>query len=183
VLMAKDAHRSRHIQCFSQCTQHFANALRGCIEAIEWGVAAGAEGGGTGLTAKGLDAFVPPVGAIADERVDLRSYDPIVDARVVGAGEALGADPLGRAPPAFDHRPRYQRGTRRRTGGRSCVLATGRTVIGGTRLQEALQVCRDRAGMGLLAAAQPDQPNRNDHQQQYPPRIGRHRRPRAMISG
>jgi hypothetical protein len=46
-----------HIQAFAQRGEHFPDARGWSFEAIERGVAASAEGGATGLTAKGLHAF------------------------------------------------------------------------------------------------------------------------------
>jgi hypothetical protein len=52
-----DAPSCCHIQAFAQRGEHFSDARGWCFEARERGGAAGAEGGATGRTAIGLNAF------------------------------------------------------------------------------------------------------------------------------
>jgi hypothetical protein len=109
--MPEHAHRGGDIQSFGQRCQHFANPLGCGFEAIQRGVAAGAEGSITRLAAQRLDALAPSVCTVTNERVDLRIGDPIVRTRAVGAREAGGVDPFGRATATFHLPPGRHGGT------------------------------------------------------------------------
>lgn len=76
VAMPEDAPRGGDVEAFRQRGQHRADARGGCLEPVERGVAAGAEGAAAGLAAEGLDALSLPVSPIADQRMDLRVRDP-----------------------------------------------------------------------------------------------------------
>jgi hypothetical protein len=87
---AKDALGRRHIQPFGQSTQHQGYLTRGCFQAVQWRVDASTEGRATGLAAKGLDALGLPMAPITHQSMDLCIGDPVVLARSVRTGKALG---------------------------------------------------------------------------------------------
>jgi hypothetical protein len=109
--VAEHAHGRRYIEAFRERTQHFCNPMRCRFEAVQRGIASGAEGGGAGLAAQGLDALYFPLNSIADQRVDVRIRDPIVHTGTVGAGEPVGGNPFVCTPAAFPFTPGDDRRT------------------------------------------------------------------------
>jgi hypothetical protein len=107
---AEDPFGSRRIQPFGQCREHDGDLVRRGFQPVQGSVAPGSEGGAAGLTAKGLDALGMPMLAIADQSVNVRIGDAAVRALLIGTGIAVGDDPLGRAPAAFDLAPGTHRG-------------------------------------------------------------------------
>ncbi len=105
VAMAKDARGCGHIQPFRKRREDFANAVGRGFEAIQRSIAARAEGGHAGLTAQRLSALAPPVGAVADQGVDLRVGTLLVHAGGRGTGEPVCVDAFGRTASAFNRRP------------------------------------------------------------------------------
>jgi hypothetical protein len=111
VAMPEHAHRGGDRESFGQRRQHFANSLGRGFEAIQRGIAAGAEGGITGGAAQRLSALAPSVRTVTNERVDLRIGEKIVRTRAVGAREARGVDPPHRATATFHLPPGRHGGT------------------------------------------------------------------------
>ncbi len=96
----------------------------------------GTKGRPTRLAAKRLNAFMPSMLPIADQRVDLGIRDVIVATRGSRASEPLCSDALGRAARAFELVPGYWRwayGCNHSTAGRLLHPA-------GTRHRRALKV-------------------------------------------
>jgi len=92
------------------------------------------EGGAAGLATKGLDPLSLPMLAIADQCVNVRIGDAEVGALLIGTGIAVGVDPLGRAPAAFDLTPGTHRQSRRLSTRRGCGgETTSRTVVWAAR--------------------------------------------------
>jgi hypothetical protein len=78
--------------------------------------------------------------AISDEGVDLSIGDPKVRALLVGTSEALGIDPLGGSPTAFDLTPRWHgRRSWPSTRRGSEAETTGRAIVWGAGLEQMLE--------------------------------------------
>ncbi len=101
----KHPYGSSDIETFSQCGQHLAHALGGALEAVQRGIAAGAEGGPTRLAAEGLDALMLAVGAVTNEGMDLRIRAAIGGTGGGRTGTSVGVDAFGGAAPAFSVAP------------------------------------------------------------------------------
>jgi len=118
---------------------HLCDLLQGGFQTVQGRVASGSERGVASPTAKGLDALGLAMLAIPDKCVDVSVGDPEVHALLIGTGESLGVDPLGRSPPAFDLAPgthrRRSRSHNRRVG---AAEATGGAIVWGARLQETV---------------------------------------------
>ncbi len=105
LLKAENPHSRRRIQSFGQRREYHCDLVRWGFQTIEWSVATSAERGAALLTAKRLDALGLAMLAIANQRVELIIGVAEVLALLIGTGEAGGAHPLGRSPPAFDLAP------------------------------------------------------------------------------
>ncbi len=138
------------------------------------------EGLTASLAAQGLDALSRAVGAVADERVDLRVGDAEVDAGGVVAGEALGVDLLGSATPAPDLGPGTDERRGRSRGYKGgLLLPTVRAVVGGAGLEQPLVSGPRGSGLRLdrpMQVPEPDEPEQAEEEpEQEEPGVG-HRR-------
>jgi hypothetical protein len=110
------------------------------FQAIQGGVAPGAERGVAGRASKRLDALGLAMLAIANQRMNMSIGDARVRALSVGTGVALGVHALGGSPAAFDLAPgaywcwRWPY-SRRGSGGET----TGGAIVWGSWLQETLE--------------------------------------------
>src|SRR5262249_28704645 len=150
VTMPEHPCRSCNIKPFGYCGQHLSNALRCGFQAVQGGITTRAEGGVAGLAAQRLDALAAAVRTITDQRMDLGVRDLIVRAAAVRTGEALGGNPFGRAPTAFDHGPgrlNNVHGRGSRMGNR--LLAASWAMMGGARTQQPLEPVGNRSATSL----------------------------------
>jgi hypothetical protein len=139
--MAEDSYRRRDIKPFSQRSEHFCNPIGCGFEAIERGVAAGAEGGLAGLTPESLDTFSLAVRTITNQSVDLRIGNLIVRARTMWAGKSVCGNALASAPTAFANAPgRYRKVDGLGSDWGRRLLATAGAVIGCAGLEQALDL-------------------------------------------
>ena len=127
VAMAKEGHGGGHRKVFGQCCQYLPDAVGCCLEALQRRRASRTQGSLACLAAEGPDTFAFPVSAVTDHCMDLGIGDPILGARAIRAGEALGVDPPHRATATF-HLPLGRHGRRGGCRGRH-QLAAGRTRI------------------------------------------------------
>jgi len=162
--VAKDPYCRRDIHPFCERSQHLRNTLGCGFEAVQWRISARAEGGAAGLAAQGLDAFALAVGAVTNQRVNLRVGDLVVQARGVRAREAMRVDALGRTAAAFDLTPgRHARAHRDGARPRRCRLTADRAGIGRTWFEKSLNLSGE-SGTSLRVLPTPPDPDQADEQ-------------------
>jgi hypothetical protein len=188
VAMPEHAHHGGDREPFRQRGEHFRNPGRCRFEPLQRCIASRAERGVAGLTAQGLSALVPSIHTVANQSMNVRVGDLVVDTGAIWTGEPLRVNAFGCPTAAFYLAPGRHRWTRWLELWWCCrLLAAGWAI----RRRAGLEQPLNSGGKGgvvspavLVVSPDPGQPDEHhDAQESKPTRSGQHQRPQSTVSG